>query len=304
MSIMKKIFILTVFVLSCTIQFTFAQGCSDAGFCTIDHLKPTTDISNAEKNQIKFGAFVGGADYSIFTWGNYLEYNRQVSERFSFDTKLTSLAQSGNGIAAFGLGDLFITGNLKATEKFRLTLGAKIPLTNGNKKDGNLPLPLDYQSSLGTFDFIAGVGYRIDKLQLVFALQQPLSQNKNAFLAENYPEASPLRAFQSTNQFNRKGDVLLRLSYPIQLAPKFTLVPSLLPIYHLGTDRYTNNLDMSKEIVGSDGLTLNGNAYLDYQFNAKNALQLNMGLPFIVRDARPDGLTRSFVANIEYRIRF
>jgi len=27
-------------------------------------------------------------------------------------------------------------------------------------------------------------------------------------------------------------------------------------------------------------------------------------MPFIVRDIRPDGLTRSFIANIEYKIKF
>jgi hypothetical protein len=60
----------------------------------------------------------------------------------------------------------------------------------------------------------------------------------------------------------------------------------------------------SKEIIGSQGLTLNGNTYIDYEFNSKNIIQLNLGMPVIVRDARPDGLTRSFIANLEYRIKF
>jgi hypothetical protein len=29
-----------------------------------------------------------------------------------------------------------------------------------------------------------------------------------------------------------------------------------------------------------------------------------VGMPFIVRESRPDGLTRSFIANLEYRIKF
>ena len=45
-------------------------------------------------------------------------------------------------------------------------------------------------------------------------------------------------------------------------------------------------------------------AYLDYEINSKNIIQLNLGMPFIVRDIRPDGLTRSFIANIEYKIKF
>ncbi len=57
-------------------------------------------------------------------------------------------------------------------------------------------------------------------------------------------------------------------------------------------------------IDGSQGLTLNGNAFFDYEINKKNALQLNVGAPFVVRDARPDGLTRGLVINFEYRIKF
>jgi hypothetical protein len=167
-----------------------------------------------------------------------------------------------------------------------------------------LPLPMDYQSSLGTFDLIFGMGYTIKKLQLVTAIQQPLTQNDNQFLATDYDEDSPLRAFPSTNQFKRSGDVLVRISYPIVISPRMTFTPGLLPIYHLANDKYTDEFNVEKEIVGSQGLTLNGNIYFDYEINKKSTLQINMGVPFVVRDARPDGLTRSFIANLEYRLKF
>jgi hypothetical protein len=65
-----------------------------------------------------------------------------------------------------------------------------------------------------------------------------------------------------------------------------------------------DEFNVKQEIKGSQGLTLNGNAYIDYEINSKNIIQLNLGMPFIVRDSRPDGLTRSFIANIEYRVKF
>ena len=77
-----------------------------------------------------------------------------------------------------------------------------------------------------------------------------------------------------------------------------------MPIYHLINDKYTDEFNVEQEITGSQGLTLNGNIYLDYEINRKNKIQINMGMPFIVRDSRPDGLTRSFIANLEYRIKF
>lgn len=300
-----KLVFLTTAVCCIVTNYIYGQGCSDAGFCTINSFKPNgTDSAKFLSNQFKVGAFFGKADNSISVYGTYLEYNRQLNENIGLDAKLTTLAQNGNGISTFGPSDIFLNANYKAAERLKFTLGAKIPLAKANKTYNNLPLPMDYQASLGTFDLIFGVGYEIKKIQFVAAIQQPLTQNKNQFLAINYPVNSELRTFQSTNSFDRGGDVLLRISYPINISSKLNLTPSILPIYHLRNDKYINELKVEREINGSKGLTLNGNVYLDYAVNSKNIIQLNVGIPFAVRDVRPDGLTRSFVANLEYRIRF
>ena len=301
---MKYIFIaLTLSTLS--VSYTFGQGCSDAGFCTINSFKPnSTDSTKLVNNQLKVGAFFGKADNSISVYGSYLEYNRQLNNKFGLDAKLTTLAQNGNGISTFGLSDIFVNANYKVSERFKFTLGTKIPLSDANKTYNNLPLPMDYQASLGTLDLIFGIGYEIKKIQFVAAIQQPLTQNGNQFIATNYPINSELRIFQSTNKFERSGDVLLRVSYPINITSKLKLTPSILPIYHLTNDKYTDEFNVKKEIKGSQGLTLNGNAYIDYEINSKNIIQFNVGMPFIVREARPDGLTRSFIANLEYSIKF
>lgn len=136
------------------------------------------------------------------------------------------------------------------------------------------------------------------------AIQQPLTQNDNQFLATDYPAGTQLNSFQSTRKFQRSADMLLRVSYPIKINSKLKLTPSILPIYHLSNDKYTDQLNVKKEIKGSQGLTLNGNAYIDYEFNNQNTIQLNIGMPFVVRDSRPDGLTRSFIATLEYNIKF
>jgi hypothetical protein len=181
-----KFILIVTTLLSLVFNFTYGQGCSDAGFCTINSFKPnSTDSTEVLNNQFKIGAFFGKADNSISVYGNYLEYNRQMSEKFGLDAKLTTLAQNGNGISTFGLSDIFVNANYKASEKLKLTLGAKLPLSNANKTYENLPLPMDYQASLGTFDLIFGIGYEIKKIQLVVAIQQPLTQNYNQFIATN-----------------------------------------------------------------------------------------------------------------------
>lgn len=283
----------------------FSQGCSDAGFCTVESFVPHPhDEEPADKNRFKAGISAGAADYDINVFGTYFEYSRFFNEKFSLDAKLTTLSQSGNDISTFGLSDIFVNGNYKIGQKGIFTLGAKIPLMDANKMKDGLSLPMDYQSSLGTFDLVAGFGYTVGRVQLVAAIQQPLTQNNNGFLAEEYPLDSRLRDFQSTNEFQRSGDVLLRASYPFNLGQKLKVIPSLLPIYHLSNDKFTDIDGIEQEIEGSEGLTLNWNIYLDYPLNDTQNLQLILGAPFIVRDARPDGLTRSFIASLDYRISF
>jgi hypothetical protein len=299
-----RTFLATILLLTGISDKLNAQGCSDAGFCTINSFMPEADSSSASVNQIKAGISYGKADRSISVIGTYLEFNRQLNQETGISVRLTSLAQNGNDISMFAASDIYLTGNFQATEKIKITGGVKIPLRDGNASINNLPLPMDYQSSLGTFDIIGGISYEFHRIQLSVAAQIPLTQNKNEFFAEDYPENNPLRNFQTTNQFERSGDVLLRISYPIKISQKLSFTPALLPIYHLTDDKFTNRNGQKIAIKGSEGLTLNGNAFFDYFITKKHAVQLNFAAPFVVRDSRPDGLTRSFIANLEYSFNF
>lgn len=299
---MKTFFNLTTGIIVVFIPlFSFAQGCSDAGICTLNNLKPN---SHTESNQIKIGLTNGKGDHSINILGNYIEYSKNINSNINIDFKLTSISQNGSEFSIFGLGDIYINSAYKIKENTKLIVGVKIPLSNGNTKKDNFALPMDFQSSLGTFDIILGTSYSLNKFQLMLGYQQPLTQNKNEFLAENHLENSLFRNFQSTNQFKRSGDILIRLAYPLLISNKIKFTPSILPIYHIKNDKFVDVTGSQKQIIGSQGLTLNGNVFLDYELTKKSALQLNFGIPFIVRESRPDGLTRSYAMNLEYNIKF
>lgn len=281
--------------------FVNGQGCSDAGICTLNSLKPQTHTDQPQYNRhFKSGISTGKADHAILVIGSYIEYNQTFKENWTWGGKLTALAQSGNGFSTYGLSDLFMNITRKTNRSGNFTLGIKIPLMLADKKKDNLALPMDYQASLGTFDLIAGYSFAIKKVQYVIGYQQPLTQNKNAFLPEFYPPASALQSFSSTNNYQRSPDLMLRISYPIQAGKKLKITPGVLPIYHLANDRYTDLSGLTKEITGSQGLTFNGTLFLDYPFDAHHTLQLNAGGPFKARQTRPDGLTRSYVITLEY----
>ena len=136
-------------------------------------------------------------------------------------------------------------------------------------------------------------------------MQQPLkSINDNQFLPEKYTSVPLTNKYLPSNRFSRKGDVLLRFSYNFDLDKKFSIRPSLLSIYHETNDTYLDANKIRREIEKSAGLTVNGNVFVDYRLTNGSAFELSLGTPFIIRTNRPDGLTRSFVASLEYKFNF
>jgi hypothetical protein len=301
---MNKLIIIG-FVLFSNVQIAKAQGCSDAGVCSMHSLKPNnTKIADTKKSQLAIGVGYGKADYNISVFSNYIDYKININNKVSFGAKINTVAQSGNGISKFGLGDILGNVDVAISNKSRLIIGAKLPLTNANQQQNNLSLPMDYQSSLGTVDGIIGVNTSVQKLQLMLAYQQPLAQNSNNFFSNLHAPNSILSKFQTTNGYNRKADLISRIAFPIQATNALQITPGLLGIYHVANDTYIDFVQMKQTINGSKGLTLNTNLFFDYKINQNNAIQLNLGAPLVVRTTRPDGLTRSVVANLEYRFRF
>ena len=283
---------------------SFAQGCSDAGICSIGNSFQTTDKES--KNGIEAGTIFGTGEADVTYISPYLNYTRTINERLSLSSKITYSVTSGNFGQRGAFGDVFLIGNYnwkpKTNTQWSSLLGFKIPFTSSNLKINEFSLPLDYQSSLGTFDLIAGLNLSYKKWDFNTAVQIPVfNNNKNSY----FREFSNTDDFPSTNLFERKSDALFRTTYTFQTATKkFTFKPNVLFIYHLGEDSFENAFGDRETIKNSDGLTINGNIIGSYAINTKNTIELSLAAPFVVREVRPDGLTRKFTAGIIYKVSF
>lgn len=308
---MKKS-LLIMSIVSLAALKSFSQGCSDAGVCTIHSFKNNTeeyDEENKNNNEVLIGFAFGKGERSISYYTPYLQYTRSITSKTSVTGKLVLSAISGELAKTTGLGDLFLSVNhaIDVKKKWRKSFvaGVKIPFDKADIIKDGIHLPMPYQASLGTTDLILGVNVVRKSFGATLALQQPLiSANGNKFLPENYSSHALASRYLPTNSFGRKGDVLLRFSYNIILSKKWNLRPGLLSIYHLGNDTYVDANNMKRKINLSDGLTLNANIFLDYRPNKTGEFELSIGTPFVVRINRPDGLTRSLVAAIEYKFSF
>lgn len=282
-----------------------AQGCSDAGFCMIGNLDhhPKDSIVQKQKLSLFLPLGVGDASVLVFTPG--IQYDNTLSEKWSIQGKLTANYADGNLGRAFGLGDLFLSGTRTRMGEdgwsTSMTLGTKILLNLGNLKADGKALPMQYQSSLGTVDLIVGLSLSNNSWQFSAGWQQPLSGiNRNNFLPAYWdiPEAEE---YPPSNDLKRQGDVLLRTVYNFTIQKKFSVSPGLLGIYHLSEDTYVDG-NLSNEpivIVGSQGLTLNVTLACSWRATENLNLGFSAGTPLVVRDVRPDGLTRSFVFSPE-----
>ena len=299
---MKKYTLILGFLLS--LNAAFSQGCSDAGICTLGNGFKSEEKSF--KNNIEVATIFGAGEADVTYFSPTISYSRKISDHFSLSSKVTFSSANGSFGTRASLGDAFLVGNYLFKEnnnkQWSALVGIKIPFTNSNQKNNGFSLPLDYQSSLGTYDLFLGTNLNYKKWDFNAVVQIPvINNNKNSY----FDEFSPTNDFPTTNLFERKPDVLLRATYSLKTAnSKFVFKPNVLLIYHLGKDTFVNTLNNRQSIVGSDGLTVNGNLISTYNLNTQNSLELSLATPFVVRDIRPDGLTRKFVVGLQYRYSF
>ncbi len=292
-----------------------AQGCSDAGFCTVGSFKHETfesgnKDSTRQKHRITLLAPIGVGDEDVVVFTPGLQYDYFASSSLSLQARVTANYADGNLGNAFGAGDIFLTASYTFPHKKKwytqITAGEKIPLNLSTLKEGDRSLPMQYQSSLGTFDLIAGVTVSNNDWQFSTALQQPLSgKNRNNFLPVYWDKPEAMN-YPPTNDFNRKGDVLLRVGKNFNLGNKLILNAGVLSIFHLGEDEYID-ANISNDpiaIKGSDGVTVNITGAVWWQVNNRTRLGFTGGVPVVSRDVRPDGLTRNFVFAPEISLNF
>jgi hypothetical protein len=307
---MKKILIVSAaFIFSLYANITFAQGCSDAGFCSIDGMKhneiaasdslPGDNIALA--NAFKTGLSLGNTRYDVWILNSYATYSRQVNGKLAASVKIDGQYRTGKLTQIAGFSDITISMSYKIYKSFGIIAGGKIPLSGANRTHNEKSMPMAYQTSLGTYDAILGAQYIYKKMFIAIGWQQPLIQNANTFLGTNFTKEDLGATYLETNNYKRAGDVLLRASYyhnPESYLKKFAFTYSLLPIYHLKNDTYTNAANKTLEIEGSKGLTLNTNLVANYAISTSTAIELSTGFPLIARKVRPDGMSQ-FAATLE-----
>ena len=304
MNLRYCITVLLIVFTSLNTTTVYAQGCSDAGICSAPTIKltDTSVLSGTKKNLLNVGFTFGTAQYNVRVLSLGMEYTRFFGKNIIASAKYNYAVVNGPLGTNVGPSDILVTGAYRV-KKFTPMAGIKIPLTDANKIDRGLPLPMAYQTSLGTTDVLLGLTYSTSVWGVSVAWQQPVVQNTSSVFVTDYDVDVINQKYVSTNGFERKADVIAKAFYNIPFKNKrWLFTPGLLPIFHTANDTWLNKAGQRNEIAGSQGLTLNTNVALTYTANPSLFFRLTVGAPALARKVRPEGLTK-FAVILEYSAR-
>jgi hypothetical protein len=317
---MKKWLLLFTFL--CIISNVFGQGCSDAGFCTMGAMKPDQPYNKKvpiKLRSMEISVYRGTTTLSPIVYVATLDASFSLFKKMSFQVKLPYQAVSGNFGSTGGLGDisLCLTRNILNREKFdvNVSLGSKIPSNDANLKEDfageERPLPMYYQTSLGTYDAIAGISLITRKWLFATGIQHPFNENKNEFkwgtwegVYKDGNGVDYVRAYNKAYHLKRGTDVMLRVERNFRFS-RLNFSLGLLPIYRITKDEIEDPLTGERtKPDNAKGLALSAIGTAGYSFNAKSGVKLLLGHKLVQRDENPDGLTRELVSTVSYFYRF
>lgn len=295
-----------------------AQGCSDAGVCTAGPLGDisTTSDSGALGFDHRHEARMT-LSYALGEQGTVImqaipEITLRISPRIRLQARVPYLSISGDLGNNSGVGDPVITGAYAMVNhdarKLDAIIGVKFNSGRATSTDDRLrPLPMPYQTSLGTRDLLLGINYKNQRFTAGLAYQHVLAQNnKNGYLHLFWMDAAPGQAYFESAGLIRADDAVARIQYAFPFG-KLVVQPGLLAIQHMRRDQRSEVDRFGPRIVdvdGSEGLTLNITADARLPLSQNLSLEASCGTPVITRDVRPDGLTRSLVLNLGVRCAF
>lgn len=296
-----------------------SQGCSDAGFCTMGAMKPDQPYNKRVELKLKtieLSFYRGTTSLTPIIYVANLDFNFSLNARNAIQVKVPYQFVNGSLGNTSSIGDLSFcyTRNIYSSDRFDLnaTIGGKLPTNNSNIMNGPNPLPMYYQTSLGTYDFIAGISMINRKWLFATGIQIPFNQNGNQFdwhrwVGSDPAELTYVQKYPNSTDLRRGIDVMLRIERNFRLA-RFNFSAGLLPIYRINADEITNfqGIRTSVDSKGNvaKGLAMSWILTAGYNFNVHSGVRLLVGHKIVQREFSPDGLTRELVSSLSYSYRF
>ena len=291
-----------------------AQGCSDAGFCTMGALKPDQPYNKRiaiRLRSIEIAFYRGTTPLTPVIYVATADLNFAINGKTSFQVKLPYQMATGQLGNTSGLGDisLCITRNVLKRRNFdvHVSLGTKLATNGADKSEDGFPLPMYYQTSLGSYDGIAGVSLISRRWLFAAGIQHPFNQNSNQFLWSAWENSTEdqeyIHRYANARELYRGTDIMIRVERNFRFS-QWNFAMGILPIYRINHDVITDKTGKRVEQPNSTGLAMSAILSAGYNFDVRSGIRLLLGQKLVQRENNPDGLTREFVSTLSYCYRF
>lgn len=286
---LKLILILVCLVGTSQTAIIRAQGCSDAGACTMGTMRSATNNrdSSAYASATLTPSY-GAGEQGVAIVQVLLEVEWRVGHLMTLRASLPLVYTSGSLGTNSGIGDAIVSVSrtlaLSDVVDIGLTLGTRLPTGTSNAgSTSTASLPMPYQTGLGTTDILGGISSTFDAWSVALGYQRVLmNNNRNAYVDDS-------TGYFTSKDYVRGDDAILRVGRSIAI-DNINLVPSILAIYRVQQDRV-----LGERVEGSDGLTLNLALAVSASIADRLNLRFDAAAPVLVRKVRADGLTRALV---------
>ena len=317
----KSVYLLVFFCWM--ISEAFGQGCSDAGFCTMGAMRPSQVYSkkiNFRLRELELNYYTGSTKLSPRINAATLDFTFGINDNMAMQVKLPYMWIDGNLGETSGLGDISwsFTRNVYSTESYHInaTLGGKIPTNRSDIREGSntehttsgeeAVLPMYYQTSLGSFDIVAGGAFISKKWMFAAGIQVALNENENSFSFddwERYPDPNYLNEHHFATDLRRGTDIMIRAERSFHFS-KWDIRLGVLPIWRITQDEIESTDGERIKEDNTTGLALSVLGNAAYHFSTRHSIRLLYGYKITDREINPDGLTRDDVISLAYVTRF
>lgn len=257
----------------------------------------------------EFTTYYGAGEQGTSVFITQLEGNfNLINQKLYGQVKLPYSIISGKLGNTNGLGDITMSLSYVAFRGWRSNLsiaaGVKLPSNSSNLSLDNRPLPMVYQTSLGSTDLLLGTRFSFGKWDFAAGYQHSFNANANRYVHSTlFSDSLVYNAYAETDGFRRADDGVFRINRKFQVNKSY-LSTSLLFIYHMANDDYTNAAGQRLKAINSQGLTLNLDVAGNIPVSKNAAFTFIIAKPLVQRKNAPDGLSRSFVGIVGIKRNF
>ena len=216
------------------------QGCGDAGACSAGSLGLHESGQNETRFWMGYAQSIGLADKESLVLSTDLTINHRLFPNTGLEVRIPYLVTIGNLGTTSGPGDLLVSLSQVVFQEeksaFSIVAGGRIKTNESDKEMDGEPLPMVYQSSLGTHDIFAGIAWHSGDWSLSLAYQHPFGSNKNEYLRPDTMEIPENKQYFESAFLKRGDDLVLRFQRAFNIHPAGQVVAGILPVYRIQQD--------------------------------------------------------------------